>query len=484
MRTTMCKSTLIFRVDGNAQVGLGHITRCCALADMLKNDFNIYFYTRVTAQTIIDDIKNYCIDVIFLNDDISYEEEGLQWVSFLKGDEIVVLDGYNFITAYQQPIKNKGCKLLCIDDLHAYHFIADVVINHAPGIDKNAYACETYTQLYLGTEYVLLKKIFLEATKNTLTTFELTTSPVLICFGGADPNDVTRDTLDKALPLFPDKNLHVVVGAAYMHLQRLKAFIQNNKQVSLHINIKPEEMLSLMQQSHIAVTSASTIALEYMCARGNLFLKCIADNQKDIYQSLIDMKAAYAFEEIEYQYNNTSIINNQYKLIDGRSADRLLKIFKGLANSNESIIFKRVMPEDVDLLFNWINDPEVRAQSLSSHSIQYSEHINWFSKKLSDKNCFLYVAYKNQQPVGMLRFDVSANNCMISYLVDNLQRGKNIGTSIIREGLKHFMNESSFQGVLEAAVKKINIPSIKIFEKAGFEINSVEEDLIHFKKSI
>ena len=81
---------------------------------MLKNDFNIYFYTRITAQTIINDIKNYCIDVIFLNDDISYEEEGLQWVSFLKGDEIVVLDGYNFITAYQQPIKNKGCKLLVL----------------------------------------------------------------------------------------------------------------------------------------------------------------------------------------------------------------------------------------------------------------------------------------------------------------------------------------------------------------------------------
>src|SRR4030095_2375161 len=93
---------------------------------------------------------------------LSYEEEAAEWTSGLKGDEIVVLDGYNFKTTYQQQIKSKGCKLVCIDDIHAYHFVADVVINHAPGIDAKQYSCEAYTQLYLGTKYVLLKKIFLD----------------------------------------------------------------------------------------------------------------------------------------------------------------------------------------------------------------------------------------------------------------------------------------------------------------------------------
>ena len=98
--------------------------------------------------------------VFEIDDTISYKEEALRWVNALQGNEIVVLDGYNFDTVYQTEIKSKGCKLVCIDDIHAYHFVADVVINHAPDISREQYSCESYTKLYLGTEYLLLKKLF------------------------------------------------------------------------------------------------------------------------------------------------------------------------------------------------------------------------------------------------------------------------------------------------------------------------------------
>src|SRR5215472_8000900 len=128
----MQKRKVIFRVDGNGKIGLGHISRCCALADMLKGDFEVYFYTRATSEPILEGVKKYCVGVFILNDAISYEEEAVQWIKPLKGDEIVVLDGYDFITYYQQKIKDKGSKLVCIDDIHACHFVADALINHAP----------------------------------------------------------------------------------------------------------------------------------------------------------------------------------------------------------------------------------------------------------------------------------------------------------------------------------------------------------------
>ena len=43
--------------------------------------------------------------------------------------KIVVLDGYHFDTNYQTKIKQKGCKLVCIDDLHDKHFVADIIIH-------------------------------------------------------------------------------------------------------------------------------------------------------------------------------------------------------------------------------------------------------------------------------------------------------------------------------------------------------------------
>jgi UDP-2,4-diacetamido-2,4,6-trideoxy-beta-L-altropyranose hydrolase len=326
------KKKIIFRVDGNSEIGLGHISRCCALADMLKHDLEIYFYTRAGNLAVIDDIKHYCADVFVLDESISYEEESAKWVSCLKGSEIVVLDGYNFKTAYQQQIINTGCKLVCIDDIHAYHFVADVVINHAPGIDKKAYSCEDHTQLCLGTEYVLLKKMFLDEAVVSDKALDLENSSILICFGGADPTGITQETLAEIMHLFSGRNIHVIVGAAYIHLPQLQQIIAVNKQVSLHINIKPEDMLAFMKQSHIAVTSASTIALEYICVKGNLFLKCIADNQKDIYKSLIEKDCAYDLGMIKDHSASDKNIYNQSRLIDGKSSSRLLKIFETLSN--------------------------------------------------------------------------------------------------------------------------------------------------------
>lgn len=326
----MDKPKVVIRVDGSTEIGLGHISRCCALAEMLKNDFEIVFYTRADSKVIIEDIKNYCVGVIQLNNNITYEAEAVQWIEALTGNEIVVLDGYNFNTDYQQKIKDKGCKIVCIDDIHAYHFVADVVINHAPGIAAEAYSTEPYTRLYLGPDYVMLKKLFLDEALIPEKNQDLKGSSILICLGGADPNNETKNTLEELLMLFPERFFHVVVGAAYRHLQQLQKLVDDNKQVLLYIGVKPEKMLSLMQQSHIAVTSASTIALEYLCVKGSLFLKCIADNQEEVYQSLIAKKCAYAFESIKENYYSNIAISNQHKLIDGKSNERLLYVFTQL----------------------------------------------------------------------------------------------------------------------------------------------------------
>ncbi|MEP6681998.1 MAG: UDP-2,4-diacetamido-2,4,6-trideoxy-beta-L-altropyranose hydrolase [Parafilimonas sp.] len=479
---------IIFRVDGNNTIGLGHISRCCALADMLKDNFQIFFYTRANEKSIIKSIKKYCSDVFKLNDKIPYDDEAVGWTSILEGNEIVVLDGYYFNTRYQQQIKTKGCRLVCIDDVPAYHFIADIVINHAPGISKKDYSIEFYTQLYLGSDYVLLKKIFLEEALKADKSLNKKESSILISFGGADPNNITKQVLKETIHSFPDKKINVVVGAVYNYLQELKKIVEDNKHVYLYINVKPKEMLALMQQSNTAITSASTIALEYICIKGNLFLKCIADNQETIYKSLIEKKCAHPYELIKSNHYSNEIIRNQNNLIDGRSNERLVKIFSQLIYTNKKncLKFYRAKHEDAGLLFEWINDPEVRAQSLSTNIITYDEHTKWFEKKLADKNCYLYIAYNKNLPAGMIRFDLYDTECAISYLVNKSERGKGIGLLIINYGIEQFKKDSHFKGFIKvnAVVKKTNKPSLKIFERSGFEKKNKNADLINFKKII
>ena len=149
---------------------------------------------------------------------------------------------------------------------------------------------------------------------------------------------------------------------------------------------------------------------------------------------------------------------------------------------NEELILKKAEEKNVDILFEWINDAEVRAQSLSSDKISFEEHIKWFSKKLRDPNCYLYIAYAIDIPCGMIRFDINAETAAISYLVDSAQRGKGIGSALVREGLKKFSNDASFRGTIHAMVKISNFASIKIFERLGFEKETRNENVVDFKK--
>ena len=73
---------------------------------------------------------------------------------------MVVIDGYQFDTEYQQKVKKSGASLVCLDDLHNQHFVADIIINHAPGVDPGKYSAEPYTQYLLGPSYALLRPAF------------------------------------------------------------------------------------------------------------------------------------------------------------------------------------------------------------------------------------------------------------------------------------------------------------------------------------
>lgn len=58
------------------------------------------------------------------NDKIQYDKSFLSSLNF---DDIVVLDNYFFDTDFQKAIKLKGCKLVCIDDIHTRHFYCDIL---------------------------------------------------------------------------------------------------------------------------------------------------------------------------------------------------------------------------------------------------------------------------------------------------------------------------------------------------------------------
>ncbi|GAO30462.1 UDP-2,4-diacetamido-2,4,6-trideoxy-beta-L-altropyranose hydrolase [Geofilum rubicundum] len=330
----MTKRKIIFRTDGNGQIGMGHYVRSLALANMLKKDFQCVFATRKPTSYQEREIIQICNTCIILSNDDHYS----QFLNKLVGDEIVVLDNYYFNTDYQQAIKNKGCKLVCIDDMHDRHYVADIVINNAEGLDANAYSKEPYTKLLLGYKFSLLRLPFLEAARQTqITTPKQKLSKVLISLGATNPESIIIKITNQLLAHPAISEVHLITNIDPKSLTN-----KANKKTAIYWQLNAEEMVDLMKKTDFGFLPASTLSTEAIACRLPFICGWFVNNQKDNYISIeekslalgigdintVDDKALYsAITSITNPEIANSIFLTQREAIDGCAKERLINEF-------------------------------------------------------------------------------------------------------------------------------------------------------------
>ena len=335
--TVGSRPIVYFRADGHAKMGLGHVFRSLALAEMLRDHFSCHFMIREPLPSLHKQILAICESITALPITENHDQEA-QYLcdTMLKGNEIVVLDGYHFRTSYQQAIREKGCKVVCIDDIHACHFVADVIINHAAGIMESDYDTENYTCFYLGLKYALLRKPFRENARNH--DFKDREAAILICMGGADPNNDTLKVLEKCAIFDENFQYYIVTGPAYLYEKELRKFIQDtNLKINWLVDVSAEEMLHCMRKCPVAILPPSTVAYEYLSVGGVLYLRITADNQIRMNESFITEELAFSFddfgENIRKEDHLPQLLDRQARFFDGRQQQRFINIFTNLVTS-------------------------------------------------------------------------------------------------------------------------------------------------------
>lgn len=322
---------IIFRADGNAEIGLGHVIRSLALADMLKDDFECVFATCFLNEYLKEEILKSCVSYVLLSKESHFNE----FLNLLKGNEIVVLDNYFFTTEYQGRIKEKGSKLVCIDDLHDKHFVADAVINHIIGVQPVQYSTEKYTKLLLGFEYSLLRGVFLNKTKlNRKKEYS-----VLVMMGGADPYNLTTPIINILIEMQLDLPVAVVYKGKIL------------KESSQHVqfmDVSAADVARLMNKSVIGVLPASSVAIEACACRLPFVTGYFIDNQIGLYHNLTAKNAAIGLGDFRQHlgdlkslvldlYNNDKIQHQlaevQSVILDKNSAKRFILFFNELSGA-------------------------------------------------------------------------------------------------------------------------------------------------------
>ncbi|MGQ9862393.1 MAG: GNAT family N-acetyltransferase [Thiobacillaceae bacterium] len=131
--------------------------------------------------------------------------------------------------------------------------------------------------------------------------------------------------------------------------------------------------------------------------------------------------------------------------------------------------------DDCRLVWEWANDPEVRAASFSTDPIPWTDHVKWFENKLRDPNCFFFIALdENGSPVGQVRLDSDeSGQAEINICLGKDKRGLGYGPIMVGMAVEEIFARTSVSSV-HAFIKAQNQASIKVFEKAGFRRQGVD----------
>ena len=323
------KSKLIFRVDANAKIGRGHLSRSLAIASMLDKAFEVLFVS-------LEQCKNY-IQGLNLNYELKTIEKEEDIFEILTKKDFVWLDGYQFTEHYKKIVQSKVSKLIETNDIPYNPTYVDVLFNHTPGLSKQDFG-ETKTDLYLGLDYALLRSSFLEyARKNTSTGGG---EGVFICFGGADTYNLGYKFVQQLMHYNFEAPIYWIT-----HQRNKDLNLAPNVHVLSHLD--EFEMIDYMTQSKVLLMPSSVLSFEAIALRKPIFTGYFVDNQKRIFEGLKKNKIADCFGYLEKDDEVTQavlsflefykdeerqdrMINKQKEMIDGKSGKRIEAVLKAL----------------------------------------------------------------------------------------------------------------------------------------------------------
>ena len=268
------KKTVI-RVDGSAEIGMGHIMRCLALARGIEKagkraDFLVRDYDRKVSEIIRHNgynVKTIPADCSW-NDDLNltlgYSDRCRSKIIITdlgNAGNMAQPDEYRH---YLQGLKNSGKYLVAIDDLVKMSLPADIIINPHYGVEKEDYGTGESSRLLLGPAYFIFRQEFIDAARENREIKDKARN-LLIAIGGTDPLDVVGRVVRAVVQSSETRglNLRIVLGmdCAASKKQEMEAAL---KDYAGQYELLPgsDNMAELMLWSDVTVTGGGLTKYE------------------------------------------------------------------------------------------------------------------------------------------------------------------------------------------------------------------------------
>lgn len=234
------KSRIVFHIIGYKEVGLGHIYRSLALAKELKKYEILFVCSEVTGLFAEKLIRDDYLVKIYHQDEIYNEIINLE-------PKLVISDILSTKAENIKMLKDNSIKVISFEDLGSGVQYTDLTINELYEVPLI-----TGKNIYWGSDYFFLRDEFLTKDSNK---YSPKIESLMISFGGTDPNNLTRVTLDSILNLCKDNDIsiHIVTGPGYSYYENLKEYIKSYN--NIHLTYATGVISQIMGTVDIAITS-------------------------------------------------------------------------------------------------------------------------------------------------------------------------------------------------------------------------------------
>jgi UDP-2,4-diacetamido-2,4,6-trideoxy-beta-L-altropyranose hydrolase len=264
---------VLFRADASVEIGAGHVMRCLALAEVLRNRGAIvHFVSRAAAGDLHDLVKarGYCVHplppVDTVHDEGKDASDALAIVSGLESFDVAIVDHYGLSEQWERAVRPSVRHVVAIDDLPERRHAVDLLLDQNSRVPSSTDAVDRAhgTEIFLaGPAYALLRSEFRKA-REDLSRRSGRLATVLIYYGASDSTDETTKVLN-ALLAAGDINydIEVVVGGANVRREAIRTLCSSQPRISYRCQI--DDMAQTMARADVAFGAAGVSAWERCC---------------------------------------------------------------------------------------------------------------------------------------------------------------------------------------------------------------------------
>lgn len=494
---------IAIRVDGNIEIGAGHVIRCVTLAQKLgEYGIKCTFFVRNISKNLLYFIGQK-FEIVLLDDcdpdfepcdvysywlGVSERFDAFEFTQKIKslGFCGVIVDHYGTGSIWDAVVKAMFDNLLVFDDLANREHNCKILVDQSIGRDCSSYAglVPNDCLLLVGSNYALLRDEFLRGSEHFKKKYN-----VLINFGGVDKDNYTMHVLELLSQFLDTDEVHIkiIIGKDYPFKDVLTKKIEF-KNLRVKLVESPQYIAQEIAECDFAIGAGGASLLERSAMGVPSILYAVAENQKHICEEYRKRNLGFliqkgtkdelavlrvAISELKKSSALSNLARLNKELVDGRGIDRVVK---ELLVSFNFFVFCKASIHSSRFIFECRYGCVDSSFYVNPEIPTYQEHENWLRSALKNKNCRHILLKVGKVKCGYFRLDEKRTYFDVSIYIDEKYRGKGFATVMLKYICDNFQSKK-----LMASVHMENTSSIRVFETCGFSIIEKSGDLLRLE---